>query len=47
MVWPIARQLGLTTLGPDGRRIATRYDGLARNFLAAVLMIGTLYWIKL
>jgi transposase len=31
----------------DWRRIATRYDKLARNFLAAVLMIGTLYWIKL
>lgn len=26
---------------------ATRYDKLARNFLAATLMIGTLYWIKL
>ena len=31
----------------DWRRIATRYDKLARNFLAATLMIGTLYWIKL
>ena len=29
------------------RRIATRYDKLARNFLAATLMIGTLYWIRL
>jgi hypothetical protein len=26
---------------------ATRYDKLARNFLAATLMIGTLYWISL
>ena len=31
----------------DWRRIATRYDKLARNFLAAVPMIGALYWIKL
>jgi transposase len=31
----------------DWRRIATRYDKLARNFLAAILMVGTLYWIKL
>ena len=31
----------------DWRRIATRYDKLARNFLAATLMIGTLYWIRL
>ncbi len=31
----------------DWRRIATRYDKLARNFLAATLMVGTLYWIKL
>jgi len=31
----------------DWRRIATRYDKLARNFLAAALMIGTLYWIRL
>jgi transposase len=31
----------------DWRRIATRNDKLARNFLAAVPMIGTLYWIKL
>ena len=29
------------------RRIAARYDKLARNFLAATLMVGTLYWIKL
>ena len=29
------------------RRIATRFDKLARNFLAATLMVGTLYWIKL
>ena len=31
----------------DWRRIATRYDKLARNFLAAANLIGTLYWIKL
>jgi putative transposase len=31
----------------DWRRIATRYDKLARNFLATTLMIGTLYWIRL
>jgi hypothetical protein len=28
------------------RLIATRHDMLALNFLSAVLMIGTLYWIK-
>jgi hypothetical protein len=32
---------------PGAGHIATRYDKLARNFLAATLMIGTLYWIKL
>jgi transposase len=31
----------------DWRRIATRYDKLARNFLAAVNLIAALYWIKL
>ena len=31
----------------DWRRIATRYDKLARNFLAATALVGTLYWIKL
>jgi transposase len=31
----------------DWRRIATRYDKLARNFLAAATLIGALYWIKL
>ena len=31
----------------DWRRIATRYDKLARNFLAAAALIGALYWIKL
>jgi transposase len=31
----------------DWRRIATRYDKLARNFLAATHLIGALYWIKL
>ena len=31
----------------DFRRIATRYDKLARNFLAAAVLVGALYWIKL
>ena len=31
----------------DWRRIATRYDKLARNFLAATTLVGVLYWIKL
>ena len=31
----------------DWPRIATRYDKLARNFLAATFMVGTLCWIKL
>jgi len=31
----------------DWRRIATRYDKLARNFLAAADLVGALYWIKL
>ena len=31
----------------DWRRIATRYDKLARNFLAATNLVGALYWIKL
>ena len=31
----------------DWRRIATRYDKLARNFLAANNLVGTLYWIRL
>jgi putative transposase len=30
----------------DFRRIATRYDKLARNFLAAVLLVSTVcYWL--
>ena len=29
------------------RRIATCYDKLARNFLAATALVGALYWIKL
>ena len=29
------------------RRIATRYDKLARNFLAATALVGALFWIKL
>ena len=29
------------------RRIATRYDKLARNYLAATTLVGALYWIKL
>ena len=31
----------------DWRHIATRYDKLARNFLAATALVGALYWIKL
>jgi transposase len=31
----------------DWRRIATRYDKLARNYLAAATLVGALYWIKL
>jgi len=31
----------------DWRRIATRYDKLARNFLAATNLVGALYWIEL
>jgi transposase len=31
----------------DWRRIATRYDKVARNFLAAAALVGALYWIKL
>ena len=31
----------------DWRRIATRYDKLARNVLAAAALVGALYWIKL
>jgi transposase len=31
----------------DWRRIATRYDKLARNFLAGVNLVGALYWIRL
>ena len=30
----------------DWRRIATRYDKLARNFLAATALVGALYWIN-
>lgn len=31
----------------DGRRLATRYDKLARNFLAAACLVATLYWAML
>jgi transposase len=31
----------------DWRRIATRYDKLARNYLAAVTLVGALHWVKL
>jgi len=31
----------------DWRRIATRYDKLARNFLAANHIVASLYWIRL
>jgi transposase len=30
-----------------GRRIASRYDKLARNFLAADSLVAALYWTKL
>jgi len=28
-------------------KAAVRYDKLARNFLAAVCLVGALYWLKL
>ena len=31
----------------DWRRIATRYDKLARNYLATAAIVGALVWIKL
>ena len=31
----------------DWRRIATRYDKLARNFLAATHLVAALYWVML
>jgi transposase len=31
----------------DWRRVATRYDKLARNFLAATSLVAALYWIML
>jgi transposase len=31
----------------DWRRLATRYDKLARNFLATAALVGALYWIQL
>jgi transposase len=31
----------------DWRRIATRFDKLARNFLAANHLLGALYWVRL
>jgi len=31
----------------DWRRIATRYDKLARNFFAAAAIVATLVWIKM
>jgi transposase len=31
----------------DWRRIATRYDKLARNFLATAALVGALYWLRL
>jgi transposase len=30
----------------DWRRIATRYDKLARNFLATVSMVAALCWVR-
>lgn len=31
----------------DWRRIATRYDKLARNFLAATALVAALFWVML
>jgi transposase len=31
----------------DWRRIATRYDKLSRNFLAATTLVAAFYWTKL
>ncbi len=31
----------------DWRRIATRYDKLARNFLAAIDLVAALYWVRI
>jgi transposase len=31
----------------DYRRISTRYDKLARNFLAATCLVAALYWVML
>jgi transposase len=31
----------------DWRRLATRFDKLARNFLAAICMVAALYWAML
>lgn len=31
----------------DWRRLATRYDKLGRNFLAATSLVAVLYWITL
>jgi len=31
----------------DWRRLATRYDKLGRNFLAATCLVAALYWITL
>jgi transposase len=31
----------------DHRRISTRYDKLARNFLAATCLVAALYWVML
>lgn len=31
----------------DWRRIANCYDRFARNFLAAIILVGALFWIKL
>ena len=30
----------------DWRRIATRYDKIATNFLAATHLVATLYWVR-
>jgi transposase len=31
----------------DWRRLATRYDKLARNFLSTAALVGALYWVQL
>jgi hypothetical protein len=42
----LTAQACLPTRRAIWRRIATRYDKLAQNFLAANDLVGALYWIK-